>query len=234
MNGIHDVGAADGFGPINVEVDEPVWHAEWEKAAFCMFPFPFAAGFFNVDMFRYGVEQMHPAHYLLSPYYEHWAHTAEHYGVKSGKLDPEEIEKRTRYYLEHPDEPLPDTKKPDFMAFVEGAVKTGVSPRRESDRQARFSVGDRVRVRDGSPKDHTRRARYIRGKNGVIELAHGTFVYPDSVGNGRGDDPQHVYTVRFDGADLWGEEHAEPNTTVFFDVWEPYIEPATETRGATR
>ena len=68
----------------------------------------------------------------------------------------------------------------------------------------------------------------------MIELAHGTFVYPDSVGNGRGDDPQHVYTVRFDGADLWGEEHAEPNTTVYFDVWEPYIEPATETKGASR
>jgi nitrile hydratase beta subunit len=234
MNGVHDLGGTDGLGPVIVEENEPVWHAEWEKAGFGMFPFPFAAGWFNVDMFRFGIEQMHPAHYLLSPYYEHWAHTAEHYGIKAGALDPEEIEKRTRHYLEHPDEPLPDTKNPDLVAFVEGAVKGGVSPRRDSDAAPRFKVGDRVRVRDDSPKGHTRRARYVRGKTGSIEAHYGTFLYPDSVGNGGPDDPTHLYSVRFDGADLWGPDHAEENTTVYFDAWEPYLEPAGTQEGGTR
>jgi nitrile hydratase beta subunit len=234
MNGVHDLGGTDGLGPVVVEENEPVFHAEWERAAFAMFPFPFAAGHFNVDMFRHGIEQMHPAHYLLSPYYEHWAHAAEHFAIKAGAVDPDELEKRTRHYLEHPDEPLPVTKNPDQVAFAETAVKHGVSARRESDAPARFAVGERVRVRDDSPRGHTRRARYIRGRTGVVELAHGTFVYPDSVGNGGGDDPQHVYTVRFDGAHLWGEEAAEANTTVYFDVWEPYIEPAGATEGAAR
>ena len=66
VNGVHDLGGTDGLGPVVVEEDEPVWHAEWEKAAFGMFPFPFAAGFFGVDQFRYGIEQMHPAEYLAS------------------------------------------------------------------------------------------------------------------------------------------------------------------------
>ncbi|MGH8933281.1 MAG: nitrile hydratase subunit beta [Egibacteraceae bacterium] len=224
MNGVHDLGGTDGLGPVVVEENEPVWHSEWEKAAFCMFPFPFAAGFFGVDGFRYGIEQMHPAVYLLSPYYEHWVHAAEHYGVEQGVLDPDEIERRTQYYLEHPDEPLPDTKNPDLLAFPDAAVKHGVPARRESDAPPRFAVGDKVRIIDDSPRDHTRRAGYIRGKTGVIELAHGTFLYPDSAGNGRGDDPTHVYTVRFDGAHLWGADVADPNTSVYFDVWEPYLE----------
>ena len=67
MNGVHDLGGTDGLGPVAVEENEPVWHAEWEKAAFGMFPPDFRAGFFSVDMFRYGIEQMHPAEYLSSP-----------------------------------------------------------------------------------------------------------------------------------------------------------------------
>lgn len=232
MNGVHDLGGTDGLGPVIVEENEPVFHADWEKASFGMFPFPFAAGWFNIDKFRHGIEQMHPAHYLLSPYYEHWAHTAEHHGVEVGALDPEEVEKRTRHFLEHPDEPLPDTKNPDLVAFIEAAVRGGVSPRRDLDAPAKFKVGDRVRIRDDSPKGHTRRARYVRGKVGTIELHHGTFVYPDSAGNGGPDDPQHVYTIRFDGTDLWGPDYAEENTVVYFDAWEPYLEPAGNTGGA--
>ena len=44
---------------------EPVFRAEWEKAAFALFSMCFRAGFFGVDEFRYGIEQMHPAVYLL-------------------------------------------------------------------------------------------------------------------------------------------------------------------------
>jgi nitrile hydratase accessory protein len=98
VNGVHDLGGTDGLGPVVVEPDEPVFHADWEKAAFAMFSMPFRAGFFGVDQFRFGIEQMHPAIYLLSPYYEHWMHAAEHYGVATGALDPEEIERRTQHY----------------------------------------------------------------------------------------------------------------------------------------
>jgi nitrile hydratase subunit beta len=230
VNGVHDLGGTDGLGPVNVEDNEPVWHSEWEKVAFGMFPFPFAAGFFGVDQFRYGIEQMHPAEYLASRYYEHWLHAAEHYTTSSGAIDPAEIERRTEHYLAHPDEPLPDTKNPDLVAFADAAVKSGVTARRESDAAPKFAVGNRVRVTDDSPLGHTRKARYIRGKTGELVLAHGTFIYPDSAGNGLGDDPQHVYTIRFDARRLWGNDIGDPNASVYVDVWEPYLEAAGDER----
>jgi nitrile hydratase len=226
VNGVHDLGGTDGLGPVAVEKDEPVWHGDWEKVAFAMFPTNFVKGYFNVDMFRYGIEQMPPAEYLTSPYYEHWVHTVEHYTVRAGVVDPAELEKRTRHYLQHPDEPLPDRKDPELLALMEAVVKHGGSARRETDREPQFAAGDRVRVTDDHPFEHTRRARYIRGRSGVVERAHGAFIYPDSAGNGKGEDPQHVYTVRFEAAHLWGEQAADPNGSVLFDVWEPYLQKA--------
>jgi nitrile hydratase len=113
------------------------------------------------------------------------------------------------------------------MAFVDWAVQNGVSAARPSDTPAKFAVGDRVTVIDDAPRGHTRKARYIRGKTGVIEMAHGTMIYPDSAGNGGPDAPEHVYTVKFTNEELWGDEAAEPNGVVYFDVWEPYIEAAS-------
>jgi nitrile hydratase beta subunit len=226
MNGVHDLGGTDGLGPVEVPENEPVWRAEWEKAAFALFATNFRAGLFGVDAFRFGIEQMHPAAYLLSPYYEHWVHTAEFYAFKAGVIDEAELDARTQYYLENPDAPLPERADPELLAFVDAAVKGGAPAKRESDKVAEFAVGDTVTVIDDSPKGHTRKARYVRGKTGVVAMAHGTFIYPDSAGNGGPDAPEHVYTVKFTNQELWGAEHAEPNGVVYFDVWEPYIVPA--------
>ncbi len=230
MNGVHDLGGTDGLGPVVVEENEPVWHAEWEKAAFALFATHFRAGYFNVDMFRHGMEQIPPADYLLSTYYEHWLHSVTHHAARAGALDLGELDRRTRYYLEHPDEQLPDRKDPELLEFIDAAVKHGAPARREAQGEPRFAVGDRVLVIDDSPHGHTRRARYIRGKTGEITAAHGAFIYPDTAGNGGEENPQHVYTVRFDAAHLWGADHAEPNSSVYFDVWEPYLEKNGDAR----
>lgn len=231
MNGVHDLGGTDGLGPVEPDdpIDnEPVFRAEWEKAAFSFFATSFRAGLFGLDAFRYGIEQMHPATYLLSPYYDHWAHSVEHYATEKGVVDPDELEAKTQYFLDNPDAPLPEREDPELLAFVDAAVKHGAPAKRDSDAEPRFAVGDRVTVVADSPKGHTRKARYVRGRTGVVELAHGTFIYPDSAGNGGEDDPQHVYTVKFTNEELWGPEAAEPNGVVYFDVWEPYIVPAEQ------
>ena len=176
---------------------------------------------------------MHPSVYLGSGYYEHWLHSVEHYAVSAGVIDEDELDRRTSHYLEHPDEPLPATTDPELMAFVDAAVKGGAPARRDSEKVAAFAVGDTVTVVADSPKGHTRKARYVRGRTGTIVRAHGTFIYPDSAGNGGGDDPEHVYTVRFDNSELWGAEYAEPHGVVHFDVWEPYIVAAPVPAGAT-
>jgi nitrile hydratase len=90
---------------------------------------------------------------------------------------------------------------------------------------ARFAVGDTVKTRVINPTTHTRLPRYARGKQGVVEVVRGVFVFPDSNAHGRGEDPRWLYTVRFDGAELWGAD-AEPHTQVSIDAWEPYLDPA--------
>jgi nitrile hydratase len=230
VNGIHDLGGRDGIGAINPTESEPVWKAEWEKHAHTFFPLAFRAGFFGVDQFRFGMEQMDPVEYLTSPYYEHWLHSVEHHGVRQGKLDPADIEERYRYYLENPDAPLPEGKDPDgeLVAFIEAVIPAGAPAGRDTGKVPKFSVGDRVTVVSDAPRGHTRKAGYIRGKTGVIELAHGEMIYPDTAGNDLGEAPEHVYTVRFTNEELWGAEDAEPNGSVTFDVWEPYIVPAKD------
>jgi nitrile hydratase len=226
VNGVHDLGGTDGLGPVLQEPDEPVWHSDWEKVVFALFPTNFVKGHFNLDEFRYAIEQMHPADYLTTPYYEHWLHATLKYVEERGVIDPAELEARTRHYLEHPDEPLPDRSDPELVALMEAVVKNGGSARREYAAEPLFAVGDRVRVADDHPLGHTRRARYIRGRTGVVERVAGSFIYPDSAANGGGEDPRIVYTVRFDAADLWGPEVAEPNSSVYFDAWEPYLQRA--------
>jgi nitrile hydratase len=67
--------------------------------------------------------------------------------------------------------------------------------------------------------------RYARGKHGTVERVHGIFVFPDSNAHGQGESPQWLYTVRFSGPELWGEE-ADPTLVVSIDAWESYLEPA--------
>lgn len=228
MNGVFDLAGTDGVGPVIVPDEEPVFRAEWEKAVFPMFAMCFRAGFFGVDQFRHGIELIDPAVYLKSPYYEHWVHTVEHFGEKLGKLDMAELDRRTEHYLANPDAPLPEhADDPELLAFVEAVVPAGAPAKRPSDKAARFKVGDIVRVDRSAPRGHTRRARYIRGAIGEVVLHHGPMIYPDTAGNGLGENPEHVYTLRFTNEELWGAAHAEPGGSVYFDVWDPYIELVT-------
>ncbi len=176
---------------------------------------------------------MDPALYLRSPYYEHRLHTFEHHGITKGHIYPEELDRRTQFYLQNPDAALPAHEpKPELVEFVTGAAYAGAPARRPTDAPVRFRVGDAVRVRGAAQFGHTRLARYIRGKVATVVAHRGSFIYPDAAGNERGEDPQHVYTIEFDGAELWGDEHAEPNTSSTFDVWDPYIEHVEQPEGA--
>ncbi len=151
MNGVHDLGGTDGLGHrpsppgVRAGLERGVGEARVRDVLAC-----FRAGFFGVDAFRYGIEQMHPAAYLLSPYYEHWAHAVEHYGVARG-CSTTEIDKRMQFFLENPDAPMPEREDPDLLAFVDGVVKAGAPAGRPSDKVAKFAVGDRVTVAPTCP-----------------------------------------------------------------------------------
>jgi len=85
-------------------------------------------------------------------------------------------------------------------------------------------VGDEVRTIRKAARHHTRLPGYARGKIGRIERVHGVHVFADAHAQGLGEQPQWLYTVAFDGRELWGDD-AAVGLTVSIDAWEPYLEP---------
>jgi nitrile hydratase len=94
MNGVHDMGGMHGFGPLDIIPDEPVFRAEWERRMFAMFILLKDTGHFNGDQWRSAIEQMDPAKYLLTDYYEHWLHSLETWMQADGSLNEDEIQVR--------------------------------------------------------------------------------------------------------------------------------------------
>ncbi|MFT4584644.1 MAG: hypothetical protein ACI915_004989 [Gammaproteobacteria bacterium] len=94
MNGIHDLGGKHGVGELEIEKNEPVFHAEWEKKVFGIFFGLAPHGFFNLDEFRHSIERMGAAQYLNTSYYDHWLTSFETLLVEKGVITAEELAAR--------------------------------------------------------------------------------------------------------------------------------------------
>ena len=86
-------------------------------------------------------------------------------------------------------------------------------------------LGDKVTAININPVGHTRLPRYVRGKTGTVARDHGVFAFPDTSVSGVHSDPQHVYSVRFEGEELWGKD-ANPKSCLYIDMFDTYLEPA--------
>ncbi|MDT5211207.1 MAG: nitrile hydratase subunit beta, partial [Mycobacterium sp.] len=91
MDGIHDLGGMDGFGSVEPEPDEPVFHHSWEGRVFAMEMAMRAAGVWNIDMARFGIERLPPAVYISSSYYDKWRRRTELLLVEHGLATEDEI-----------------------------------------------------------------------------------------------------------------------------------------------
>jgi len=219
MNGIHDMGGMDGFGKVEPEENEPVFHAPWEGAVMAATRVMGANGGWNIDQGRYGIELLPTDRYLTS-YYHRWLARCEWALVKYGYADADEIAAGKSL---RPGKAPPRGK---FTVADLGRVTRRGTFFRETNSTAKFAIGDRVRTRNIHPQGHTRLPRYVRGHVGVVERLHGCQVFPDSAAMGQGDNPQWLYTVRFDGRDLWGAD-ADPTVVVSVEAFEPYLEAVT-------
>ena len=217
MNSIHDLGGMHGFGAIDAERDEPPFHEAWEgRAGGLLEVMTFPAGF-TVDRFRYLRETLRPDLYLTQTYYEQWIYIAEQLLLESGMVSAEELA-RGRAQAPKRDDAV---RAEAVWGFLHDRTHSG----RDVSDTPRFAVGQRARARTMQPTGHTRLPRYVRGKTGSIVSYHGAHVLPDASAHGRGDTPQHLYTVRFSAPELWGER-ANPRDSVHLDLWESYLEPA--------
>ena len=208
-----------GFGPVAPEPDEPWFHADWERRAFGVTLAMGATGTWTIDMSRHARESLPPAEYLASSYYEIWTKGIERLVVKTGLVSEEEL--KLGRALDGP-APVRRVLKAEEVPAV---LSKGGPTERPAARPARFGIGDRVMTRTMHPAGHTRLPRYARGKAGMIERVHGVHVFPDTNAHREGEHPQWLYTVRFSGRELWGED-ADAGLVVSIDAWESYLEPA--------
>ena len=226
MNGIHDMGGMHGFGPVPREEDEPVFHAPWEGRIFGIM---LAVGphrlFPRHGGLRAGLENLAPARYLASSYYERWVLALEGAVVEKGVVTAEELDARTEFLHQKPEASLVRREDPEQVGRTLEWLGTRRPLHKDVGVVAGFAVGGAVRARNANPLGHTRLPRYVRGKRGVIERIHGVHAFQDTVPQGVEPLPQAVYSVRFDAGELWGES-AEARETLHVDMWESYLEPA--------
>ena len=222
MNGVHDMGGMQNFGPVLREIDEPRFHAAWERRAFALTLAMGGSRMWNLDQSRFARESLPPAEYLASSYYRIWIE-----GLCALMLERRLV---TRDELADGLMRAPPAKTAAFLSAdkVASALARGGSTRRTNERPARFGIGDAVRTRVMNSPTHTRLPRYCRGKHGTIVAIHGSHVFPDSNALGEGEQPQWLYTVRFDATELWGA--GAPAGAVYVDCWEPHLETPAGSR----
>jgi nitrile hydratase beta subunit len=218
VNGAQDMGGDMGFGPIEVEPDEPVFHADWERRVFGVNFAMSSARAWTPDMGRHARESLPPAEYLSSTYYQIWTRGLEKLVLQTGLVTQDELTAGRSMAPGAPDTPM---LKPEY---VQAVLTASISNGRPVATPALFAVGDPVVTRNMNPLGHTRLPRYARAKRGIVELVHGAQVFADSSAAGRGEAPQWLYTVRFTGVELWGDD-ADPTVTISIDAWESYLEP---------
>ena len=219
MNSVHDMGGMHGMGPVQQEKNEPVFHARWEARVFALNRALGAWGKWNIDASRHARELIPPGEYLRMSYYERFLVGMTELLIKSELVTRAEVESGKPARGSKKASPALTTDKVPLL------VATGVPARRNTPAAARFRVGQRIRTRNINPTGHTRLPRYARAKLGTVERDHGVFVFPDTNAHFLGENPQHVYSVRFAARDLWGEQ-AGPHDSIYVNLWDDHLDPA--------
>jgi nitrile hydratase len=218
MDGIHDLGGMEGFGPVPVDADRPFRDLEdWEKRMWGLARSGLARGT-TIDWYRHGLERMVPSDYLRFVYFQKWCTNYLVLLVDNGVVTMDD-EKRGQ--VETPDAPAAALTAENVLAIN---AKADVSFETEAQREPAFAPGAAVRTHRRGSAGHSRLPRYARDAKGTVIAHRGCHLLPDegARGNHLGE---HLYTVEFAAPELWGDE-ANPRDTVTLDLWESYLVPA--------
>ncbi len=204
MDGIHDLGGKQGFGPVRHTPAAPVFHAPWEKRANALYSLAVRLGIFNMDEYRHAIERMEPRHYMAASYYERTLTSLATLCVEKGIVTRDELERRAGG---------------GFPLALPSANGRSNAARRE-----RFAVGDRVKVRLDLVPGHARMPAYIRGKQGVVVSESPAYPFPDAHAHGVRADDEPTFDVRFCSTELWPD--AADRAWVHVGVFQSYLERA--------
>ena len=202
MDGMHDLGGKQGFGPVRYTQNARAFHAPWEVRVNSLYAFAVRLDIFNMDEYRHAIERMEPRHYLTASYYERSLTSLATLLVEKGVVTHEELEARARGRF-----PLAAPSAPG---------RTNVAAREQ------FQAGDRVRVRTDHVPGHVRMPGYIRGKTGVVVSESPAYPFPDAHAHGVEAQDEPTYDVRFTSEELWPGS-AEP-ASIYAAVFQSYLE----------
>ena len=219
-----DIGGQPGFGAVQPEPEGELWHEAFEPRALALTLAMGATGSWNIDQSR-AARETQPDYAHLS-YYRLWLAALQQLMTERGQVLPQEL---AAGQLLHPPVPV---KRVLAAADVPAVLARGSATMRPATIAARFQPGDRVRTHAQIPDHHTRLPAYARGKRGVVERVHGAHVFADANAQGLGEQPQWLYSVVFDGTELWGAA-AQPGLRVAIDAWEPYLDADVHAEAAT-
>lgn len=221
MDGVHDLGGKQTNAKVEIEKQEPVFHARWEAKVFASMIAGVQAGACNnTDQFRHAIERINSDAYLNHGYYGRWLGAVETLLVEADIFTCSEITDKVVSMGGNAQDLIAAQPRENPEQFSE--AERSETAARVLDREPIFGEGDRVVTSNEIKNGHTRLPAYARAKTGTVIKWHQGWVFPDSNAHGKGEQPQHLYTVQFDGRELWGPD-SEEKVLVSLDLFEPYL-----------
>ncbi len=216
MDGIHDLGGMQGFGPIPIKTGDRDFRdfEDWEKRLYALHNSRPARGI-TIDWFRHAIERMQPGDYLTFPYFKKWCTNWLVLMIDDGVVSLDEVK------AGHVDTPGSQAAPISVEQALKINARSDTCFEVPSDIEPAFRVDDAVRTRRSMPGGHHRLPRYARDAPGTIIAHHGAHLLPDEGAKGR-HVGEHLYTVLFSASDLWGDD-ANQRDTVTLDLWESYL-----------
>ena len=224
MDGIHDIGGTEGYGPVPYVAEEVAqvesrWEAFSGAAMFALL----RSGKTNIDAHRHRIERIDPTRYLPISYWGRWLAAIESATVDQDIASQAEIDQAITTLGHNPaTTAAPPRMQPAVSLEARNNDPTFI---RETETPPLFSVGDHVITLANAPQaGHHRLPRYARGRRGTIARRYPAFTFPDAVAHNQGEQPTYVYAVQFTGRELWGQD-GDPNQLCHLDLFEPYLNP---------
>ncbi len=218
MDGPHDLGGKEGFGPINREHDNGPFHEAWEGRAFAIVHTGGGNSNWSVDWFRHSRELIEPTDYLTRPYFDQWAQTVMAQMIEAGHVTLHELISGVSVADVKAEVPAKEAKDIDRVITTERSFEV------EPKAPPRFKIGDQIITNRYGHSGHSRLPGYARGCRGVILSHHGAHPLADAMARGEMV-PEHLYTVAFAAEELWPEAKGSQDK-VNIDLWESYFEHA--------
>ena len=150
MDGMHDLGGREGFGPIDVDEAEIPFHHQWEGRMWGISKSTRQPDW-TIDWWRHVRELIDPVDYLTRPYYDSWAQTQIAAFIDSEVFTLDEI-----VAGKSATPPIAQTSSMTTAEVIADSRSHASWYDRDIEQAALFKVGDSVRARQLAIRQHTR------------------------------------------------------------------------------